>query len=294
MARAADRAPAAIGTRPRQRRQSLGLSQRDLSEPGVSYAYISRIEAGARTPSVKALRKLAPKLGVSVEWLETVEQSPAQKLARLVLEHDGQPLPDEARAGSAPARPTETRAHRHSPAVPASVQLGSCRETTVNGAGSRSGWLRPCTCASAFSAVGNRLRIHRPPLPHVRASSGWVGRFRAGDPEGCRSRLSRAEPRLGRSWGGSLERPRGRRERRFRMSLPPRHWRVLVREHDGSESESTYEQPGGEPPPIPQVVIVVGGNRSRRVVVDDVSTVDPPPGWVGVIRARPVTSTPAD
>lgn len=76
------------------------------------------------------------------------------------------------------------------------------------------------------------------------------------------------------------------------MSLPPRHWRVLVREHDGSESESTYEQPPGEPPPIPQVVIAVGG--SRRVVVDDVSTVDPPPGRVGVIRARPVTSTPAD
>jgi tetratricopeptide (TPR) repeat protein len=37
----------------------------------VSYAYISRIEAGARTPSVKALRKLAQKLGVSVEYLET-------------------------------------------------------------------------------------------------------------------------------------------------------------------------------------------------------------------------------
>jgi tetratricopeptide (TPR) repeat protein len=47
------------------------LSQRDLSSPGVSYAYISRIEAGARTPSVKALRKLSQKLGVSVEYLET-------------------------------------------------------------------------------------------------------------------------------------------------------------------------------------------------------------------------------
>jgi hypothetical protein len=76
------------------------------------------------------------------------------------------------------------------------------------------------------------------------------------------------------------------------VSLPPRYWSVLVREHDGSESERTYEQPPGEPPPIPQVVIAVGG--SRRVVVDDVSTVDPPPGRVGVIRARPVTSTPAD
>src|ERR687887_18050 len=48
-----------------------GFSQRDLSSPGVSYAYISRIEAGARTPSVKALRKLAQKLSVSVEYLET-------------------------------------------------------------------------------------------------------------------------------------------------------------------------------------------------------------------------------
>ena len=75
------------------------------------------------------------------------------------------------------------------------------------------------------------------------------------------------------------------------VSLPARHWRVLVREHDGAESEGTYKQPAGEPPPIPQVVIAVG---SRRVVVDDVSTVDPPPGRVGVIRARPVTSTPAD
>lgn len=97
MTKAADRGAAAVGARLRQRRQSLGLSQRDLSEPGISYAYISRIEAGARTPSVKALRKLAPKLGVSVDWLETGEQSPAQKLARLVLEHENQPLPDEAR-----------------------------------------------------------------------------------------------------------------------------------------------------------------------------------------------------
>jgi tetratricopeptide (TPR) repeat protein len=47
------------------------LSQRELSSPGVSYAYISRIEAGARRPSVKAIRELARKLGVSAEYLET-------------------------------------------------------------------------------------------------------------------------------------------------------------------------------------------------------------------------------
>jgi transcriptional regulator with XRE-family HTH domain len=60
-----------VGARLKRLRMERGLSQRDLSSPGVSYAYISRIEAGARTPSVKALRKLAQKLGVSVEYLET-------------------------------------------------------------------------------------------------------------------------------------------------------------------------------------------------------------------------------
>jgi tetratricopeptide (TPR) repeat protein len=60
-----------VGARLKQLRLQKGFSQRDLSSPGVSYAYISRIEAGARTPSVKALRKLAQKLGVSVEYLET-------------------------------------------------------------------------------------------------------------------------------------------------------------------------------------------------------------------------------
>src|SRR5207253_5803284 len=60
-----------IGGRLKRLRLQRGFSQRDLSSPGVSYAYISRIEAGARTPSVKALRKLAQKLGVSVEYLET-------------------------------------------------------------------------------------------------------------------------------------------------------------------------------------------------------------------------------
>src|SRR5205807_1851965 len=60
-----------IGQRLRRLRLERGLSQRELSSPGVSYAYISRIEAGTRQPSVKALRMLARKLNVSVEYLET-------------------------------------------------------------------------------------------------------------------------------------------------------------------------------------------------------------------------------
>jgi transcriptional regulator with XRE-family HTH domain len=97
MTRAEAREAAAIGARLRARRASLGLSQRDLAEPGVTYAYISRIEAGQRRPSVKALRKLAPKLEVSVEWLETGKESLGTELARLVLACDGQPVPKRAR-----------------------------------------------------------------------------------------------------------------------------------------------------------------------------------------------------
>ena len=62
---------AGVGDRVRQRRLELGLSMREIASKGVSFAYISRIERGERTPSVMARRKLAPKLGVSVDWLET-------------------------------------------------------------------------------------------------------------------------------------------------------------------------------------------------------------------------------
>jgi tetratricopeptide (TPR) repeat protein len=65
------REPEAIGIRLRRLRLERGLSQRELAGPGVSYAYISRIEAGTRRPSVKALRTLARTLGVSPEYLET-------------------------------------------------------------------------------------------------------------------------------------------------------------------------------------------------------------------------------
>jgi len=68
-----------IGARLKRLRLERGMSQRDLSSPGISYAYISRIEAGARTPSVKALRRIAGKLGVTVEHLETGEPTPVER-----------------------------------------------------------------------------------------------------------------------------------------------------------------------------------------------------------------------
>jgi transcriptional regulator with XRE-family HTH domain len=72
-----DSSPAAgetIGQRLKRLRLERGLSQRELAAPGVSYAYISRIEAGTRQPSVKALRRLATNLGVTADYLETGSQ----------------------------------------------------------------------------------------------------------------------------------------------------------------------------------------------------------------------------
>jgi ribosome-binding protein aMBF1 (putative translation factor) len=62
---------ASVGGRIHRLRLEAGLSQRDLAEPGISYAYISRIEAGQREPSAKALRKLAAKLSTTPLYLET-------------------------------------------------------------------------------------------------------------------------------------------------------------------------------------------------------------------------------
>ena len=55
----------------RRLRLERGLSQRQLASRGVSYAYISRIESDQRTPSVRAIRLLARRLGVAPEYLES-------------------------------------------------------------------------------------------------------------------------------------------------------------------------------------------------------------------------------
>jgi transcriptional regulator with XRE-family HTH domain len=59
-----------IGQRLRRVRIERGLTQRALACRGVSHAHISRIEAGTREASVKALRLLAARLGVSADYLE--------------------------------------------------------------------------------------------------------------------------------------------------------------------------------------------------------------------------------
>jgi transcriptional regulator with XRE-family HTH domain len=96
-----------IAYRLRTARHRASLSQRDLAAPGVSYAYISRIEAGVRTPSTKALRRIADRFAelgaadhfvggehvrITAEWLETgvqpleVEGPLTDRLVRDLLE----------------------------------------------------------------------------------------------------------------------------------------------------------------------------------------------------------------
>jgi transcriptional regulator with XRE-family HTH domain len=81
-----------VGERIRARREELGLSQAGLAGSGVSSTYVSLVERGKRNPSAKALRALAPFLGVSVHWLETGETDPAEELAQIVLSHLGDEL----------------------------------------------------------------------------------------------------------------------------------------------------------------------------------------------------------
>jgi tetratricopeptide (TPR) repeat protein len=58
-----------VGARLKEARERVGVSQRQLAFPGCSSAYISRIEAGMRTPSLQVLQLLGQRLGVSGEFL---------------------------------------------------------------------------------------------------------------------------------------------------------------------------------------------------------------------------------
>lgn len=64
--------PETFGERLRRLRTERGMAQRELSDEGVTYAYISRLESGTRTsPSITAIRKVAARLKVNPVYLET-------------------------------------------------------------------------------------------------------------------------------------------------------------------------------------------------------------------------------
>jgi len=75
--------PIEVGRRLKAARERAGLSQRQLSFPGCSPAYISRIEAGDRIPSLQLLREMGQRLGVTEDYLATGHER-HEESARLV------------------------------------------------------------------------------------------------------------------------------------------------------------------------------------------------------------------
>jgi tetratricopeptide (TPR) repeat protein len=75
-----------IGDRIHRLREEQGLPQKALVSPGVTAAQVSRIESGKRHPSIKAVRQIARKLGVSSEFLETGVEITVREELELTLE----------------------------------------------------------------------------------------------------------------------------------------------------------------------------------------------------------------
>ncbi|MDQ3065701.1 MAG: helix-turn-helix domain-containing protein [Actinomycetota bacterium] len=93
--------PAAVGRRLKEARIAAGLSQRGLAFTGCSAAYVSRLEAGDRVPSLQLLRKLAEKLGADEHYLATgverIEPDPPERVeAEVERRLSGEPRRTEA------------------------------------------------------------------------------------------------------------------------------------------------------------------------------------------------------
>jgi tetratricopeptide (TPR) repeat protein len=113
--------PIAVGQRLRQAREAAGLTQRELSFEGCTAAYVSRIEAGARVPSLQILHEFAKRLGVTPEYLATGRPGGEDVSSELLEAEVALRLGDENRAGQVYEA---ARADADSPAALARVQLG--------------------------------------------------------------------------------------------------------------------------------------------------------------------------
>jgi tetratricopeptide (TPR) repeat protein len=113
--------PEAVGTRLRETRLAAGLSQRALAFPGCSAAYISRLEAGERVPSLQLLRKLAVRLSADENYLATGVAGPSALPTELVEAEIALRLDEVDRAGELFDRVVQTSA---TPATRAAALAG--------------------------------------------------------------------------------------------------------------------------------------------------------------------------
>ncbi len=109
--------PDLLGRRLRAARVAAGLTQTDAGGPELSTAYVSRIEAGNRRPSARALQTLAERVGTSpVDLLRPVEEDPGQGELRLTLDYAELALETgEAREAEQQARGVLDQVHPASP-----------------------------------------------------------------------------------------------------------------------------------------------------------------------------------
>jgi tetratricopeptide (TPR) repeat protein len=153
--------PVAVGQRLRQAREAAGLTQRDLSFEGCTAAYVSRIEAGARVPSLQILHQFGRRLGVRPEYLATGALG-ADDLSSDLLEAEVTlQLGDEERAAELYEA---ALADAGSPAALARAQLGLGRVALRRGELSGgialleqaldSGELGPADASAAANALG--------------------------------------------------------------------------------------------------------------------------------------------
>jgi transcriptional regulator with XRE-family HTH domain len=100
--------PAAVGARVREARLAAHLSQRELSFPGCSSAYISRIERGERIPSLQVMREIARRTGVSEHVLafgaEVIDAGVSERIRAVEAAEAGGDRAERASAYQALAR----------------------------------------------------------------------------------------------------------------------------------------------------------------------------------------------
>jgi tetratricopeptide (TPR) repeat protein len=113
--------PIAVGQRLRQAREAAGLTQRELSFEGCTAAYVSRIEAGARVPSLQILHEFARRLGVRPEYLATGSLAPEGLSSELLEAEIALRLGQDGRAAELYEA---ARTDAESPADLAQAQLG--------------------------------------------------------------------------------------------------------------------------------------------------------------------------
>lgn len=153
--------PAAVGRRLRQTREAAGLTQRQLSFEGCTAAYVSRIEAGARVPSLQILREFGKRLGVSADYLATGDDNVGDLSSDLLEAEVSLQLGNEQRAAELYEA---ARADADSSASLARAELGLGRLAVRRGdipegiamleAALGSGELAPGDASAAANALG--------------------------------------------------------------------------------------------------------------------------------------------